>query len=279
MYVKADDTIYEFFQSQGAEIVNDISQFIGTNGAYLYTGDKAKKRKSISIDGHTLVVAPHEGCIEPDVWLRCRRKCLNVRQIAKPVKATNTWLAGKIKCRKCGHALALHKYERKKSKDARRYYVCSQKYVSMECEGVGSIQAEKIEDIVFLEMKNKLREFGELTMREKPESTLEITKLKVRITQIEDEIDSLIDKVATANKTTMEYINKKIEELDGEKETLKKKVAELSADLYGKKNVGAIKNYMDMWDEISISDKITVVDTLINKISADKKTVEILWKL
>ena len=77
----------------------------------------------------------------------------------------------------------------------------------------------------------------------------------------------------------MEYINKKIEELDGEKETLKKKVAELSADLYGKKNVGAIKNYMDMWDEISISDKITVVDTLINKISADKKTVEILWKL
>lgn len=43
VYVKADDTIYEFFQSQGAEIVNDISQFIGTNGAYLYTGIKPKR--------------------------------------------------------------------------------------------------------------------------------------------------------------------------------------------------------------------------------------------
>lgn len=278
VYVKADDMIYEFFQSQGADIVNDISQFIGTNGAYLYTGDKAKKRKSISIDGHTLVIAPHEGCIESDVWLRCRRKCLNVRQIAKPVKATNTWLAGKIKCRKCGHALSLHKYARKKSDDA-RYYVCAQKYITMECDGVGSIQAEKIEDIVFLEMRNKLKEFGELTMREKPESTLEITKLKVRITQIEQEIDTLIDKVSAANKTTMEYINKKIEELDGEKETLKKKAAELSADLYGRKDVGTIKNYMDMWDELGISDKITVVDTLIDKISVDKENVEISWKL
>lgn len=149
----------------------------------------------------------------------------------------------------------------------------------MECDGVGSIQAEKIEDIVFLEMKNKLKEFGELTMREKPESTLEITKLKLRITQIEQEIDTLIDKVSAANKTTMEYINKKIEELDGEKETLKKKVAELSADLYGRKDVGTIKNCMDMWDELGISDKITVVDTLIDKISVDKENVEISWKL
>ena len=77
----------------------------------------------------------------------------------------------------------------------------------------------------------------------------------------------------------MEYINKKIEELDGEKETLKKKVAEFSADLYGRKDVGTIKNCMDMWDELGISDKITVVDTLIDKISVDKENVEISWKL
>lgn len=278
IYVKTDDKIYEFFQSQGAEIVNDISQFIGTNGAYLYTGDKAEKRKAISIAGHVLVIAPHEGCVEPDVWLRCRRKCLNVRQIAKPVKATNTWLAGKIKCRQCGHALTLHRYARKKGGE-RRYYVCAQKYTTMSCEGIGAVAADKIEDIVFLEMKNKLSEFSELTMREKPESTLELTKLKVRVTQIEQEIDMLITKVLEANKTTMEYINKKIEQLDSEKEETKKKIAELSADLYGRKNVGTIKNYMDMWDEISISDKITVVDSLIDTIHVDKENVEISWKI
>lgn len=47
VYAKADASIYEFFHGQGTEIINDISQFIGTNGAYLYTGNKAAKRKSI----------------------------------------------------------------------------------------------------------------------------------------------------------------------------------------------------------------------------------------
>ena len=157
--------------------------------------------------------------------------------------------------------------------------MCAQKYTTMSCEGIGAVAAEKIEDIVFLEMKNKLSEFSELTMKEKPESTLELTKLKVRVTQIEQEIDTLITKVLEANKTTMEYINKKIEQLDSEKEETKKKIAELSADLYGRKNVGTIKNYMDMWDEISISDKITVVDSLIDTIRVDKENVEISWKI
>ena len=278
IYVKADDAIYEFFQSQGAEIINDISQFIGTNGAYLYTGDKAPRRKAISIDGHVLVIAPHAGCIDSGVWLRCRLKCLNVKQIAKPVKAIHTWLAGKIKCRKCGYALSLRNYARKKTEDA-RYYVCAQKYVTMACDGVGAIQAEKIEDIVFSEMRKKLAEFGELRMHEKPESTLQLTKLKVRVEQIEKEIDTLVEKILSANQTTMEYINKKIESLDDEKTRLKKEIAEISTDIYGKKDVGTIKNYMDMWDDLSISDKITVVDSLIENIRVDQENVEISWKL
>ena len=30
VYVKADTDVYEFFRAQGAEVVNDVSQFIGT---------------------------------------------------------------------------------------------------------------------------------------------------------------------------------------------------------------------------------------------------------
>lgn len=278
IYVKADDRIFEFFQMQGAEIVNDISQFIGTNGAYLYTGDKSLKRKAISISGHVLVLAPSEGWVDSDTWLRCRRKCLNIRQMAKPVKAKNTWLAGKIKCKNCGYALSLRETQRKK-RDNARYYVCSRKYVAMDCDGVGAIPAEKIEDIVFLEMQDKLREFSELQMREQPESTLQLTKLKVRVDQIEKEIDTLVEKIVTANKTTMAYINKKIEELDEERCRLKKEIADMSADIYGKKDVGTIKNYLDNWDEIDISDKITIVDVLIESVRANQDTVDIVWKI
>lgn len=69
VYVKADTDIYEFFRAQGAEVVNDVSQFIGTNGAYLYTGDKAPRRKAVCLEGQVLVIAPHEGCIDSDTWL------------------------------------------------------------------------------------------------------------------------------------------------------------------------------------------------------------------
>lgn len=278
IYVRADDRIYEFFHEQESEIVNDVSQFIGTNGVYLYTGDKMLKRKAVSLKGHVVVLAPHEGWVDSDTWLKCRTKCLNVRQIAKPVKAKNTWLAGKIKCRHCGYALSLRNYKRKKTDDA-RYYVCARKYVAMDCGGIGAVQADKIEDIVFLEMQNKLKEFSELQMHEKPESTIQITKLKVRVTQIENEIDTLVEKVLSANKATMAYINKKIEELDYEKSKLKKEIADISASIYGKKDVGVIKGYLEKWDSIELGDKITIVDALIDSVRVDENDIDIIWKI
>lgn len=278
VYAKADASIYEFFHGQGTEIINDISQFIGTNGAYLYTGNKAAKRKSISLDGHVLVLAPHAGCIDADTWIRCRRKCLNVRQIAKPVKAKNTWLAGKIKCIDCGHALSLKSYPRKRSADA-RYYICNSKYVSASCDGVGAIQASGIEDIVFDEMSRKLKEFNKLSYKEKHGDPIELTKLKIRAEEIEKEIATLIDKIVSASTATMEYINERIDALDEEKKTVKEKIAKMSAEMYDRQNIGVISDYMSKWNDISIDDKLTVVDTLIESIHVGHGKVKIAWKI
>lgn len=278
VYARADAAIFEFFRGQGTEVVNDISQFIGTNGAYLYTGNKAEKRKSICLDGQVLVLAPHEGCIDSDTWIMCRRKCLNVRQIAKPIKAKNTWLAGKIKCIDCGHALSLKQYPRKRGGDA-RYYICNSKYVSASCDGVGAIQADSIEDIVFDEMSRKLAEFSELSYTEKQGDPIELTKLKLRAEEIEKEIATLIDKIVSASEATMEYINKRVDALDEEKKVLKEKIAQLSAEMYDRKNVGIISDYINRWNAVNIDDKLTVVDTLIKSIKVGHGQVEIAWKI
>ena len=52
-----------------------------------------------------LVLAPHEGIVPSDTWLTCRKKLMNNMKIQSARKATHTWLAGKIKCGKCGYAL------------------------------------------------------------------------------------------------------------------------------------------------------------------------------
>lgn len=224
------------------------------------------------------MLAPHEGIIDSDTWIQCRRKCLNVRQIAKPVKAKNTWLAGKIKCIKCGRALSLKTYPRKRSGDA-RYYICNSKYISASCDGVGAIQADEVGDIVFDEMLRKLGEFNELSYQEKQGDPIELTKLKLRAEEIDKEIASLIDKIISANEATMEYINKRVEILDEEKKELKEKIAQLSAEMYDRKNIGVISGYMNRWEEISIEDKLTVVDTLIESIKVGQGNVQIAWKI
>ncbi|MCM1234034.1 MAG: zinc ribbon domain-containing protein, partial [Ruminococcus flavefaciens] len=178
----------------------------------------------------------------------------------------------------CGHALSLKAYPRKRKEDA-RYYICNTKYVSASCDGVGSIQADEIEDIVFDEMARKLREFNELSYKEKQGDPIEITKLKLRLEEIEKEINVLIDRVVSASTTTMEYINKRIDTLDDEKRKLKDKIAQLSAELYDRKNIGTISGYMDKWNEISMDDKLTVVDTLIESIHVDQGNVQISWKI
>ena len=85
--------------------------------------------------------------------------------------------------------------------------------------------------------------------------------------------------IFTADKATMGYINKKIDELDEEHSRLKKEIADMSADICGKKDVGVIKNCLNNWESISISDKITVVDAWIESVRVNQDTVDIVWKI
>jgi len=74
VYTKADLDIYEFFKAQGADIINDAADFSGTNGCYLYQARDKKDKKIDAIDEHMLVLAPHEGLVSSETWLKCRKK-------------------------------------------------------------------------------------------------------------------------------------------------------------------------------------------------------------
>jgi len=274
VYVKADYQLYDFFKAQGTNIVNIAEDFIGTNGAYLYSGD-GKKRKSISLEGHTLVLAPHEGLIDSRTWIKCRSKCLNNKSVAKPVKAKATWLAGKIKCAECGYALAAKIYHCKTKSD-NRYYLCNNKYNSGGCS-FGSLDADVVDEIVFDEMQKKLSEFKTLSKQKKEGLNLQVVKLKTQIEKIDKEISALLDKIISANETVMQYINSRISELDAEKKELYAQIVQFDNDRDD--NIGEISGYMEHWEELTMSEKITVVDCLIESIHASKERLEIKWKI
>lgn len=273
IYVKADLAVYEFFKAQGTIIENASSDFIGTNGCYLYTGEKAD-RKTKSLKGQHLVLAPHEGIVPSHIWLQARRKCLNNKQVSRPIKAKNTWLAGKIKCGKCGYALTIKKAKTKIG----RYFICSHHLSgALNCDGVGGINARAFEDYIFQELHNRLKSFETLSPSSASQANPKLLELKIKSQQIEEEIDSLISKVSVANDALIAYINKRIQELNESKKVVQREISKLSQPDH-QLDTPKIRGYLNAWDDISFDDKRAVVDLMIETIRATADTVEIVWR-
>ena len=213
--------------------------------------------------------------IPSDIWIKCRSKCLSSTRVAKPIKAKATWLAGKVKCAHCGYALSAKVYHCKTKAD-NRYYLCNNKYNTGGCN-FGSLDADLVDEIVFEEMRKKLAEFNTLTKQKQESCDLQTIKLKTRIEVIDQEIGSLLDKIPLANGAVMEYINNRITVLDTEKKELYAEIVRLTE---GKEyRLKKITGYLDNWEEISMGDKLTVVDSLIESIYASQEKIKINWKI
>lgn len=275
IYVKADLNIYQFYKEQGTIVHDDPALFIGTNGCYLYS-DKSAGRKTIHLEGQHIVLAPHEGIVPSDIWLRARNKCLNNKQVAKPLKAKNTWLAGKIKCGKCGYALTI----RKAKTQIGRYFICSRRMQTNFCEGVGGIPATAFEDFILSEMKKKVELFDVLNGPPQAQRNPRILELSAQIEQLDAEIEKLLARISDADSILMGYINKRVSELHNQLSELKSELIELeNAESHTKLNVKQIKNCMQHWEQLEFDDKRAVVDQLIAVIKATENTCEITWKI
>ncbi len=277
VYVKADIDIYNFFESQGSNITNEASDFCGTNGIFLYkgfNGDKTKK-KQYDLAERDVVIAPHEGIIDSATWLKCRLKVMNNRQSASTNKGKRTWLTGKIKCKKCGYA-----YVTTYSNSTRkRYFQCSGARYSVKCKGSGrTIYADIFEDYVFKEMVKELKKFEYISAEQEQDISPSYQRYKIRIAEVEKEIDSLLVKISDANRTLMNYINKRVEELDLEKQNLLEKIVELTTNKPAD-NIDKITDHIRMWEKLNLEGKQRIADILIKVITIEEDTIEIEWSI
>lgn len=276
LYVMADKSIYDFFINNGAIVHNPPEDFLGINGCYLFE-DKSLTRKQTRIKGHTLVLAPHEGYIPADIWLRCRKKSKYAGETTKNNKTRRSWLAGKIKCGKCGYALVI----RLVPSISEKTYICSKEAASQKtCEGVGRHAAELLEAIVLNEMKHKLKKFSALSQKDHAPIDPRISDICAKMDEVQHDIDNLMLKLPDANSIAAKYINERVTALDQKK-------YELVQEMYDVQNILAreqseqhtITEYMSRWEQLTISDKILVVDAMIKVIRVTEDKVQIEWKI
>jgi hypothetical protein len=269
VYVQADMDVYDFFKSQGADIINDAADFTGMNACYLYKGRDEPQRKMDTIAGQRLVLAPHMGIIPSDVWLKCRCKATNNKSFQPGRKVSRSWLAGKVKCGRCGYALMA-------STD---YLRCRYRIESKECEGAGTLKVANVENFVYTEMVARLREFQTLTTHGKTAGNPKMTALKVELAKVEAEIQKLLDSLLGANDILISYANTKIAELDAKKQVLSKDIAELAIAEVSPEHMLRISELLDNWETSRIEDKREVTDALISRINATSDNIDIEWKI
>ena len=218
IYVRADDAVCRFFRAQGAEVVNPAADFIGVNGAYLYTGG-TENGGAGPLSGRTLVLAPHEGIVEADIWLRCRAKCLRSQRAAKPVEARRTWLAGKLKCGYCGRALTVKCGKRKRGADV-RYFLCSGKNTAGSGCAFRSLHADAVEALVLDALRDKLAGLPVLRPRQPPAPDGAACRLQAQLDAADCEIAALMRQLAGAGEALASYIDRRVSALEEEKAAL-----------------------------------------------------------
>lgn len=280
IYVQADSDIYDFFKSQGANIINPVADFRGYNACYLYTGTISTTRKQSDLTDKEVVLAPHEGIVSSSDWIKCRLRCLSNRQSTKTCKPINSWLIGKVKCGKCGYSLKIIKTKTKTK--LHRYFICSASISTKKasCKGTGAtIYADVLEEYMLEAIRERLKDFTTLSKHTETIQNSKINQIKIRITEVEKEIEAMLSKVIGANSILMEYINQKIEALDSERKCLQSEVTALTYQQNNNNSFNIISDHVSKWNETSFEDKQTVVDTLTKLITIADGNIEITWNI
>lgn len=276
IYARADLALYDFFKSQGAEIVNPMDMWQGGNGCYLYRAPGTSDGTMRNYKDRTVVLAPHTGRIPSDMWIRSRIRALSHRTRATSKGAKSSWLVGKTKCGHCGHALACSGANKKY-----RYFVCSYKTNTkgVGCSGTGcTIHANKVESYIYEQIREKLSMFRSLEQPTAQPVSAKAAQNKIRIAKIDEEIDALVAKVPSANDTLMRIINQRVEALDAERQSLSFEIVSMST-FQTSSALETICRHVEDWEQASIEERERVADVLIEKITIADGKMDVIWNI
>lgn len=274
VYVRADAAVYDFFKEQGVQILNPAADFTGYNGCYLYKGAGGEGRSPSNLSGREVVLAPHEGLVSSRDWLRCRLRCQQNRRSTTTCKAKSSWLLGKVKCGRCGYGLSVVKSDTR----WQRYFVCSAALASKKqrCPGTGgTVYAQLLEAYVSQEIQRRLGLFDKLCQREEPQLDRKCNEHRIRLAEIEREIEQLLCKVSGTNDILLSYINSRVAQLDEERSQLQTEAERLAHQ----EGTVAICNPAQLWTKASFAQKQAVADALIEIIKVADGEIEIIWKI
>ena len=276
IYVKADNSIYEFFRRKNVKIVSDISEFDGTRGVQIYG-----KTKHTAEDWSDMkaVVMTHEGIIDSELWLACQKKVEKNKKIGNSISNETSWLGGKLVCSKCGKTMTVTKSGKRADGSQTRYFSCTGKQRRI-CDGIKvTLYADSLEEMVYDLIFEKFRSMKTCTGKAQSESTGKINALKNKISEIHASQNKLVELMMNGaiEPDMMKLLNERAKALADEKRKLTEQIEALEDT---ERDVRGVINLSEEWREADYEKKKSVVHLLIDKIYiAEDGAAEVVWNV
>lgn len=260
IYVRADESIYRFFQARGTVLDNEKDAYIGINGCYLY-----------QIDGtEHLVLAPHEGIVSSDSWLCCQRKNCKKGNTKKSHKGYHDWLIEKMICGKCGSSVGTRTTIGKNGKTY-RYYVCSRFVgVDRQCDNSFSVRSDAADSAVTREIENRLKVLAEKTV-EWPIDHSPHKVIRQTLRQLAQTLDNSPD-------VALIQLEKDFLALSHQAHWIRSNKAE-HTDLAYKRIRNRLYDILSHWPDMNQTEKASVFNSMISSIQLDGHTLTIRWRV
>lgn len=279
VYVKSDADIYIYYKNKGCMISNDITDFVNDFACFLYGKRNSNERKYTNVKDHVLSLALHEGIVFSSVFLKCQHKLDDNKQIKNTGRGKYSWLSGLTKCGYCKYTMTVVNTV-KAIYGTYKYFMCRGKTNYKCCNGHSkTIYVEAVEKIVQNEIFEKVKSINNTPVEVEPEQNVEVNRLKIRIFEIDNQIENLVNSLAKSNTVLTDYINKKIAQIDSEKKELIKQLNECTEKARPNKNMDNINKCIENWDKSTLEQKKTVARYLIEKIFIKDDEVAISWKI
>lgn len=274
-YVKADADVYTYYASKGVKIENDISEFIGEKGCYLYGKRDSNQRKYTNLENHTLSIALHDGVIDSFLWLRCQDKLNSNVQIGNSGQGKYSWLSGIIKCGYCGYSLvvvtaAKVKYNKFYCSGHRSYNICDD-------YGKGQDIID-IEEVVRSQIFERINEMSNTIYSFENTDTMLINSIKLKLIAIEKQIDHIVDQICNGGEALTKLLNSKAEILVLEKNELQKDL-EKETSAARTAYYDDIRKCIDNWDLSTLEQKKIVARDMIKEVAVKNDMIDIEWKV
>ena len=275
VYVKADADVYLYLKNKGAIMNNDVDDYLGENGCYIYADRKGLTRGKFSdLNNNYVTIAPHIGIIPSNMWLRCQYKLDKNKQIKNNGKGSHSWLSGLLKCGYCKMAANVVK-----NKKDNRYIQCTGRKLKICYEKKRVIKVEEIE----IEVQGQLLQRIERIKNEEPtiiiaEENTEVNNLKIQLVQIEEKINNYVKQIGEANDVVMKYINQNIIELDKNKEDVILKITELNSNnIKPDYNGIELDYYIENWDDFEMEERKRIAKNFIKKIDITDDFIDVIF--